>query len=77
MVTLPSMYSSKLTRFTELMISILDSPAIKGGLASSQYLHYSVGMSVNLLWGGVNALQLVVTIAIYNVLMPHNSKSLI
>lgn len=76
LVKLPALYTTAATEAFEGAVEVLDSAGGRTTIVSSLTVNYAVGMSVNLLWGGINSLQLVTVLAIYNVLVPPNSKSL-
>lgn len=69
-VELPPMY---VTGLEKSMAAIVDNPTSStGALVSSVIVNYVTGLSANLLWGGINSLQLVASQALYKVDVPPN-----
>lgn len=53
---LPSLFKTSATEGFDRALAVLDNAAGKGSIVSSVVVNYIIGMSINLLWGGINSL---------------------
>ena len=75
LVELPVMYT---TEFTKAFDAVVNNPGNSATMViSSIIINYAAGLSANLLWGGINSLQLVASISLYKIIVPPNSLPLV
>ena len=72
-VRLPQITAENFSDSTELVVKELSESGSTNIIWTSMVINYATNFSANYLWGGINALQLITSTALFNVMIPDNS----
>jgi hypothetical protein len=77
MSPLPMQISAGAAAAAESIAAAANSPTTKGAMIGTMAINYAAGCAANLLFSGINSLQVIVTNTQYNIIVPPNSVSIL
>jgi hypothetical protein len=77
MSPLPIQFAAGAAAAAESIAAAANSPTTKGAMIGTMAINYAAGCAANLLFSGINSLQVIVTNTQYNIIVPPNSVSIL